>query len=212
MSPNTIPVLSVETQPLSGEEVQDQDKTDTTQYTSTHAMYNANNTLNPKRVRGTHDIPAVFSSLPGKLAAVIRDKEDTQVFTNQSSLSGLKGQRPATSSGLYKSESRDQFESLSTNFMPTNLTASTSFVSSYQNQFPVYNLTYKHDPRFDWEPGSGIPRPQSSLLHLQESFVKSKVRQKFHEQFPEINPDLRLNSIKGKKHSFAGFNAQVIRG
>ena len=47
--------------------------------------------------------------------------------------------------------------------------------SSYASQFPVYDLSEKKDLRFSWEPGCGLPRPQSCLLDLQNSFIKSEV-------------------------------------
>ena len=78
-----------------------------------------------------------------------------------------------------------------------------------------FDLGYKHDSRFDWQPESGTPRPQTSLLQIQDSFSKSGVRKKFHRDFPETNPDLRENIISGRKHDFGSFgsvNAQVLRG
>ncbi|KAK3772102.1 hypothetical protein RRG08_061186 [Elysia crispata] len=110
------------------------------------------------------------------------------------------------------SETVDEFRSLSTNFMPTGLSSDMPIRSSYASQFPVYDLSEKKDLRFSWEPGCGLPRPQSCLLDLQNSFIKSEVRKKFHRTYPEINPEIRMNINTGKKHNFFGMNAQVIHG
>lgn len=101
--------------------------------------------------------------------------------------------------GVLDSEYTDQFGSLSTNFMPGGVKNPFATSSSYQSQFPVFDLSYKTDPRFNWQPGSGIPRPQSCLIKLQDSFFKTEVRRNFHELFPEKSPDLRLNNVKGKR-------------
>jgi hypothetical protein len=66
--------------------------------------------------------------------------------------------------------------------------------------------------RFSWEPGCGHPRPQSTLLDIQNSFTKSGTRKMFHGRFSESNPDLRENIVKGKKHSFFGMSGQIIHG
>ncbi|KAH3868327.1 hypothetical protein DPMN_031470 [Dreissena polymorpha] len=87
-----------------------------------------------------------------------------------------------------------------------------SFDSAYKAQFPAYHIGYKHDARFQWEPGYGTPRPQTSLLKLQNKFEKTEVRKKFLSQFSESNPDLRENITRGKKHSFWGINGQLIHG
>lgn len=110
------------------------------------------------------------------------------------------------------SETIDEFRSLSTNFMPTGLSSDMPTRSSYASQYPVYDLSEKKDLRFSWEPGSGLPRPQSCLLDLQNSFIKSEVRKRFHRTYPEMNPEIRMNINTGKKHNFFGMNAQVIHG
>ena len=87
--------------------------------------------------------------------------------------------------------------------------------SSYKNQFPGVNhvdMSYKNDARFQWTAGCGTPRPQTSLIQIQDSFSKSDARQRFHTNFPETNPDLRENLIFGRKHQFDGVNAQILRG
>ncbi|KAK6969931.1 hypothetical protein BgiMline_025547 [Biomphalaria glabrata] len=100
-----------------------------------------------------------------------------------------KPQRNATS----VSEMADQFRSLSTNFLPTGLKNASSMSTSYSSQFPYYDLSEKKDRRFDWEPGKGHLKPQSCLMDLQDSFIKSEVHKRFHHQFPEIAPDHRIN-------------------
>ena len=110
----------------------------------------------------------------------------------------------------------DQFLSNSTNIMPVGGgVVLGSSMSPYEAQFPgskSLDFSFKDDPRFDWKVGCGTPRPQTSLLRLQDAFTKSSVRKDFLDQFPEKNPDLRENLIRGKKHEFGGFNAQVLRG
>ncbi|XP_074653332.1 uncharacterized protein LOC141907550 [Tubulanus polymorphus] len=90
------------------------------------------------------------------------------------------------------------------------------FKSAYQAQFgsgaPPYDMSFKHDKRFDWNPASGTPRPQTSLLKIQDSFSKSRAHRKFHHSFPEQNPDLRENIIKGRQHEFNGYNTMQLRG
>ncbi|XP_059174408.1 uncharacterized protein LOC131954646 [Physella acuta] len=110
------------------------------------------------------------------------------------------------------SEMADEFRSLSTNFLPQGCQTAPTARSCYASQFPYYDLGEKKDKRFDWQPGKGHLRPQTCLSELQDSFIKSEVRRRFHHQFPETNPDLRVNITTGKKHVFFGMNAQVIRG
>ena len=114
----------------------------------------------------------------------------------------------------------DQLLSKSSNFFP-NTQNSWSAKSAYQSQYPggatprkppLTDLSFKDDERFSWKPSSGTPRPQTSLLDIQDSFKISEIRKKFHQQFPETNVDLRENIILGKKHTFGGINAQVFRG
>ncbi|ELU01610.1 hypothetical protein CAPTEDRAFT_227900 [Capitella teleta] len=101
---------------------------------------------------------------------------------------------------------KDQLLSKSSNFCgsPTILLA--------QPVSQSVDLTFKNDSHFNWKPGSGTPRPQTILLDLQNSFIKSDVRKNFRQKFPENLPDLRENITRGKKHSFGNFNAQVLRG
>lgn len=109
---------------------------------------------------------------------------------------------------------RGQYASRLTDVSTGGLRHSWAGEPGYNSQFKTgqLDLAYKKDPRFGWEPGSGIPRPQTKLLNIQDSFSKSEARKKFHQQFPETNPDLRENIVAGKKHTFGGLNAQILRG
>ncbi|CAH1241854.1 C7orf31 [Branchiostoma lanceolatum] len=73
-----------------------------------------------------------------------------------------------------------------------------------------------YDPRLEaefsrmtWRPGTGTPRPQTSLLKIQESFSKTDAHKKFHQSFEDKQADLRDNSPIGtsNKHYFSGFNS-----
>jgi len=175
----------------------------TIQYTSTHAEWKKENEsplLGRKRPQPTFLLPET------KPLVVERPVESTN-----EPMSHRPRRRPATS--LEGTEYRDEFGSLSSNFAPSNLRHSYTFQTAYQSQFPQYqHIGYKGDDRFKWQPGHGTPRPQTHLLNLQDTFSKSNIRNKFHSQFPETNPDLRMNIIKGKKHAFGGMNAQILHG
>ena len=112
----------------------------------------------------------------------------------------------------------DQFASRSSNVIPgagdQPGSASCSW-SAYQHQFPVFNrvdMTFKNDERFNWKPGCGVPRPQTSLLDIQNGFTRTDTRKNFHGNFRENCPDLRDNIVAGRKHTFMSMNAQVLRG
>lgn len=174
----------------------------TTQYTSTHAMYNKQNS--DTNISRREPNFTIFSIQAPPEETVVESKQKP-VITQR------KPRRAATSMG--DTEYRDEFGSLSSNVAPTNLRHSFSMKTAYESQFPTYHHTgYKDDMRFSWEPGCGQPRPQSTLLDIQNSFSKSSVRQKFHSRFSESNPDLRENIIKGKKHSFFGMSGQILHG
>ena len=106
-------------------------------------------------------------------------------------------------------------KSKSSNFLPTNMRHSWSYQTSYQNQHkgdePI-DMSNKFDDRFHWKIASGHPRPQTSLLKIQDSFNKSDVKKKFYARFCDNAPDLRENIVYGKKHGFGGVNAQILRG
>ena len=177
----------------------------TTQYTSRQALYNPENDLDkqPKPQITVFNIQPKESNEP-----------NTKGLLSKSLPSGdfhrLHLRRPATSDP--GTEHRDEFGSKATNFIPSNLQNSLSFSSSYDAQFPVHDIGYKHDARFEWMPGYGVPRPQTKLLKIQNRFEKSSVRRNFHNQFQETNPDLRQNIVKGKKHDFYGLNGQLLHG
>ncbi|KAF6030783.1 C7orf31 [Bugula neritina] len=85
--------------------------------------------------------------------------------------------------------------------------------SAYESQFnPQLDLSKTLNRSHSWEPGCGIPRPQSKLLKLQNSFSKSQAHRDLRVSFPEKNPSLIDNITSGKKHNFGYFNSQVLRG
>ena len=185
----------------------------TTQYTSTQAQYNPQfdqeESDKEENAEAGEDGPVTvprirFTNIETKLED--RDKEEKPFIAYSSVLR----KRPVTSDP--SSEYRNEFSSKGTNFMPSNLHNSLSFESAYKAQYPSHHIGYKHDPRFSWEPGYGVPRPQTSLLDQQNRFEKSSVRRKFHHQFPESNPDLRQNIVSGKKHDFYGISGQLLHG
>ena len=106
-------------------------------------------------------------------------------------------------------------KSRSTNFQPSDMRHSWSYQTSYQGHHtgddPI-DMSYKYDDRFNWKLGAGTPRPQTSLLKIQDSFNKSDVKKNFYARFGDNAPDLRENLVYGKKHSFGGMNAQIMRG
>ena len=192
----------------------------TTQYSSVQAQYH------PENDRGTaqfgqpqpEDADEFGIDEPNTLPKIKFTNIETQlsVETNSDGVvpfiaySNTLRKRPATTNP--SSEYKNEFNSNGTNFIPSNLHNSLSFDSAYKSQYPSHHIGYKHDSRFEWSPGFGVPRPQTSLLDIQNKFEKSHVRQKFHSQFPESNPDLRQNITSGKKHSFWGINGQLIHG
>ena len=177
----------------------------TTQYTSTQALYRPENEEDkqPKVQTTVHDIQPREVNNKGMQA-------QPQPSAGAPDFHRLHLRRPATSDP--GSEYRDEFGSRATNFIPSNLQNSLSFTSAYESQFPHWDIGYKHDPRFEWQPGHGVPRPQTSLLQIQNRFEKSAVRRQFHNQFQESNPDLRQNIVKGKKHDFYGISGQLLHG
>lgn len=183
-----------------GKETKAGDKANTTQYLSTQAEYRKDNEGSTRRPQPTFLIP--------EPAPII--KESNQISAEGNLSPRRPRRRPFSTTDT---EYRDEFGSLSTNFAPSNLRHSYTFQTAYESQFPKYqHIGYKADNRFNWEPGHGAPRPQSTLLNIQDSFSKSDVRRNFHGQFKEENPDLRMNVISGKKHVFDGMNAQVLHG
>ncbi|CAD5119626.1 DgyrCDS8221 [Dimorphilus gyrociliatus] len=139
---------------------------------------------------------------------VVTFKQPVQIYTSRSDGRNYSANLPLALS------SRNMFSSKSSNLVPTNLKTSWQNASAYESQFGMNTERQQYDPRFDWEPGSGTPRPQSRLLQIQNSFSKTDSRKEFHRKFPETNPDLRENIIFGRKHDFSpsGINAQVLRG
>lgn len=177
----------------------------TTQYTSRQALYNPGNELDkqPKPQFTVFNIQPKESNTKGMQSQPLPAAGANDFLR-------LHLRRPATSDP--GTEHRDEFGSKATNFIPSNLQNSLSFSSAYDSQFPMHDIGYKHDPRFEWQPGFGVPRPQTHLLKIQNRFEKSAVRRSFHNQFQETNPDLRQNIVKGKKHDFYGLNGQLLHG
>ncbi|RXM27615.1 hypothetical protein EOD39_2917 [Acipenser ruthenus] len=59
--------------------------------------------------------------------------------------------------------------------------------------------------------GSEVPRPQSAILKLQDSFTKSGAHRRFHEAIKGEMMDLRENIHTGRRHQFFGFNSYYYR-
>uniref|UniRef100_A0A8C0G1M7 Sperm microtubule inner protein 4 n=1 Tax=Chelonoidis abingdonii TaxID=106734 RepID=A0A8C0G1M7_CHEAB len=59
----------------------------------------------------------------------------------------------------------------------------------------------------EWIPNSGVPRPQTSLLELQDSFSKTGTHKRFHNSITGEAKDLRDNIHEGRRHTFYGFNS-----
>lgn len=121
---------------------------------------------------------------------------------------------PAHSDDLFLAQkgvttAKNQFESKSSNLGIGS--SYNMFKTSYDNQFRP-STTPSGDPRYNWEPGCGVPRPQTTLLKLQNSFSKSDAYRRLANHFPEKNPNLIDNVEKGRKHEFMSLNAQVLRG
>lgn len=167
----------------------------TIQYTSRHAQW--------KRENECHGSNAIVP-VPGITDMVRREK----TMPCSSAVVRFSNPRPVSAQG----RPRNEFASLSTNFAPTNLSASVTESTAYSSQFPAYDFSKDEDPRFQWQPGCGTPRPQTTLLKLQESFSKSRIHSNFHKTFNESAPDLRNGIRKGKKHTFDGMNAQTLHG
>lgn len=87
-----------------------------------------------------------------------------------------------------------------------------NFKSSYAFDNEAKSQAPKNDLRYSWEPGCGVPRPQTSLLNIQNSFSKTGAFKSLRSSFPESNPSLIDNINSGRKHNFGSLNAQVLRG
>ncbi|EMP24601.1 Putative protein C7orf31, partial [Chelonia mydas] len=59
----------------------------------------------------------------------------------------------------------------------------------------------------EWIPNSGVPRPQTSLLELHDSFSKTGAHKRFHNSIKGEAKDLRDNIHEGRRHTFYGFNS-----
>lgn len=74
--------------------------------------------------------------------------------------------------------------------------------SSYSCQFPTFDLSEKHDARFNWEPGLGQLRPQSCLQELQDSFIKSEVSRELVWPVGNLSPGLHRQRVNIDFHLF----------
>lgn len=171
----------------------------TTQYVSNHAQWRKNQDLMSEKA-----IPRMKS-----FDTIDHGKEVFSASYPEIAKSARSGRRPITSDGI---TGRNDFNSKSSNFAPTDLRNSMTYQTAYQTQFPIYHSDTMDDPRFSWEPGCGTPRPGTQLLKIENRFCKSTVRKRFHDTFVEGAPDLRSHIFKGKKHTFSGQNAQTLRG
>lgn len=105
----------------------------------------------------------------------------------------------------------DLFASKSSN-LGMGATPYDTFKTSYARDNEFKPLLAKDDVRYSWEPGCGTPRPQTSLLKIQNSFTKSGAHRSLRSSFPESNVNLIENVTEGRKHNFGALNAQVLRG
>lgn len=169
--------------------------------------------------------PAILSqSLPtpaiqsDEFQAMVRSSE---TFRPSSSMSRIKEHKITSLSDSEKlflgqkghTMAKNQFDSKASN-LGIGGSSYNLYKSSYDNQFSSTDTSKppETDPRYDWEPGCGVPRPQTSLIKLQNSFSKSAAHRRLRESFSEKNPNLIDNVHLGRKHDFKGMNAQVLRG
>lgn len=172
--------------------------------------------------------PSVLTqSLPNTLIQSCSDFESMQRSMSTFKLGGSPSrlERPSYLSSMddvdklflsrnVKTTSRNLFDS-----KPSNLGMGASsfdaYKSSNEDQFVPRSAQSvgRSANRYDnWEPGCGVPRPQTSLIRLQNSFSKSAIHNKLNSQFPEQNPNLIENINQGRKHEFGALNSQVLRG
>ncbi|XP_013388265.1 uncharacterized protein LOC106157223 isoform X2 [Lingula anatina] len=174
-----------------------------TQYSSAHAQYSPSNDTNKTQMKQPDSTPAMF---------------DTSFTSNQPFFEAAWESETGAKHGMSKKsrdpvQVQDQFASLSTNVAPAGIQNTFAYKTSYENQFPVYSdLSYKKDKMFDWKYSSKLPRQQTKLLKIQDSFSKTEAMRKFYNKFQENNPDLRENIYRGKTHEFGGMNGQLIHG
>lgn len=143
-------------------------------------------------------------------------RQSAEVFRSAGNQEGDGGPAAADSQKLFLSQRslsapNSLFDSKSSN-LGIGATSYNLFKSSYEQQFKQDVNDKPADPRYNWEPGCGVPRPQTSLLKIQNGFSKSAAYQDLRHMFPERNPNLIDNVTKGRKHQFGPMNAQVLRG
>ncbi|XP_043825140.1 uncharacterized protein C7orf31 homolog [Dromiciops gliroides] len=74
-------------------------------------------------------------------------------------------------------------------------------------QIPESGSQDDQDPFLKWIPNAGVPRPQTCLVELQDSFSKTDAQRRFHESVVEDHKDLRDNEHLGMRHNFYNYNA-----
>lgn len=121
---------------------------------------------------------------------------------NEKIMLGKRGRAP---------EMKNLFDSKSSN-LGIGATSYDTFKSTYSRDNQFRSPATAVDLRYSWEPGCGTPRPQTSLINLQNGFSKTEVHKNLREKFPESNPNLIDNIARGRKHTFGSLNAQVLRG
>ncbi|CAH7152009.1 uncharacterized protein C7orf31 homolog [Phodopus roborovskii] len=65
-------------------------------------------------------------------------------------------------------------------------------------------------PILGWIPRAGVPKPQTNLLDLRNSFSKSMAQKRLHDSIQEEQKDLRDKIQCGRRHQFYGHNAHYF--
>ncbi|XP_051008343.1 uncharacterized protein C7orf31 homolog isoform X2 [Acomys russatus] len=65
-------------------------------------------------------------------------------------------------------------------------------------------------PILEWIPRAGVPKPQTNLLDLRNSFSKSMAQKCFHDSIQDEQRDLRDKVQCGKRHQFYGYNSHYL--
>ena len=162
---------------------------------------------------GTPMFSRPHTSPDGDKNASFRQRYSYQADGNQGHANtqgqGLHSARVGKVQARHSIGTPNQFASNSSNFLGGGQSVSWSRGSAYQSQFA--GSGHKLDD-VTWRPGCGFNSPQDLIDYLERNFSQTEARKKFHSAFPEGSPDVRQNTSRGKKHSFGGVNAQVLRG
>ncbi|XP_036038607.1 uncharacterized protein C7orf31 homolog [Onychomys torridus] len=65
-------------------------------------------------------------------------------------------------------------------------------------------------PIWAWVPRAGVPKPQTNLLDLRNSFSKSMAQKRLHDSIQEEQKDLRDKIHSGMRHHFYGHNSHYF--